>query len=231
LQYAIRLFQLPLGVFAVSISSAILPRLSAAADDTELADMVKKGIQMCAFWLLPATAGLYVLGKPIIQLLFEHGSFSHADTLRTWYALKYYLVGMIGYGLVYVLTRAFYSKGDTKTPVWIGALAVIINIILNYALIGPMREGGLALATSIAGLVNMALLGVVLQQRLKVSLVVNLGQMALASALMGALTYLFYRWLASFLGNELLLAGLPLLFGILAYLAFSKLGGFLLIRR
>lgn len=227
LQYAIRLFQLPLGVFAAAVSSAVLPRLSVAAaqaDAEELAQTLRRGITLCAFMSLPAMAGLWALGKPIIQLLFEHGNFQSQDTLRTLYALNFYVPGLIGYALALVLTRAFYALQDTKTPVVIGAATVGLNILLDYALVGPMREGGLALATSIAGLFNMLLLFVLLQRSLKRDLIspIALFKMMAASALMGLVTHGFYSWLAKGISNELILVGAPVLFGIALYWAIAK---------
>ena len=231
LQYAIRLFQLPLGVFAAAVSSAILPRLSLAAAQAnieELAQTLKRGIKLCAFMSLPAMAGLWALGEPIIELLFEHGNFQHQDTVKTLYALNYYVPGLIGYALALVLTRAFYALQDTKTPVVVGAATVVLNIILDYALVEHMREGGLALATSIAGLFNMLLLFVRLQRRLKRDLVspLELLKMVAASGLMGLATYGFYAWLASWLGGELIGVGVPVLFGLTLYFALARLGGF-----
>ncbi|MFQ6117948.1 MAG: murein biosynthesis integral membrane protein MurJ, partial [Candidatus Bipolaricaulia bacterium] len=234
LQYAIRLFQLPLGVFAISIAGALLPRLShhaAASDWHSLSEMVQRGIRLSAFILLPAMAGLWAIGKPTIELLFQHGRFLPEDTARTLYALNFYLIGMIGYGLVYLLTRAFYALRDTKTPVLIGTAAVAINVVLDYALVELMGVGGLALATSAAGLANMLLLIFSLERRLGQRLIVpltsELGKMALSAGAMGGLVFLFYRWLASSFGNQFLLVGLPALLGLIIYYLFSRLGGFL----
>ena len=234
LQYAIRLFQLPLGVFAVSIAAALLPRLShraAAADWDGLSQTLQQGIRLAVFILLPAMAGLWAIGRPTIELLFQHGRFLPQDTARTLYALNFYLIGMIGYGLVYLLTRAFYALRDTKTPVLIGTAAVAVNVVLDYTLVGPMGVGGLALATSVAGLTNMVLLILFLERQLGRRLVRplagELGKMALGAGVMGALVFFFYRWLASPFDNRFLLVGLPALLGILLYYLFSKLGGLL----
>jgi len=233
LQYAIRLFQLPLGVFAISIANAILPRLAqqAASKDKEaLIHTLQRGVKLCAFIILPAMAGLYVLGKPIIQLLFEHGSFQYQDTLRTLHALHYLLPGMIGYAISYALTKAFYALQDSRTPVGVAAATVTINIIFDYLLVGPMGVGGLALATSIAGLSSMSLLFFLLQRKLNAKLIspiiAELFKMLLSASLMGILTYLFYLWLASLLTSEFLLVGFPILFGLLFYLVLTKFLGF-----
>lgn len=232
LQYAIRLFQLPLGVFAISIANALLPRLShrATLQDAEgLTETLQRGILLGAFILLPATAGLYAIGRPTIQLLFEHGRFLPQDTARTLAALNFYLIGLTAYGLVYLLTRAFYALRDTKTPVITGLVGVALNVTLDYSLYRSLGVSGLALATSIAGLVNMGLLAWALERRLGRRLLAplagELGRMALGAGLMGALVFLFYHELALFLESRLLLVALPTLLGLLTYYLLSRLGG------
>lgn len=238
LQYAIRLFQLPLGVFAVAVATAILPRLSEEAAVVErgnIAPILKSGIKLCIFIILPSVAGLYALGKPIIELIYEHGNFLHHHTIKTVYVLNNYLIGMIGYGLVYILTRAFYALKDTKIPVLIGVATVGVNVTLDFMLIGPMREGGLALATSIAGLFNMALLFFFFYKKLPLSRKMvtifpqtqDLIKMLLGASFTGFLTYGFYQFLSSLMKNELLLVGIPVLFGLVTYLGISKVGGLL----
>lgn len=238
LQYGIRLFQLPLGVFAVAVATAILPRLSEQAASVEGGDIVptlRSGIKLCIFIILPSVAGLYALGKPIIELIFEHGNFLHRDTIKTVYVLNNYLIGMIGYGLVYILTRAFYALKDTKMPVIAGIGAVVVNVTLDFLLIGPMKEGGLALATSIAGLFNMILLFILLAWKLRLTHRAGeifpptnqIAKMLIGAILTGFLTYLFYRIINILTQSEILLVAIPVLFGLLIYITISKIGGFL----
>jgi len=161
LQYATRLYQLPLGLFAIAISTAILPRLSekwATGNRSDYAKMLNRGIKISLLIVVPATLGLFVLGKPIIKLLFEHRNFLPSDTLRTTHVLHLYLVGLIGYSFVTLFSRAFYSMKDTITPVIVSSIAVGVNVGLDLLLIGPMKVGGLALATGVSGLVNGLLL-------------------------------------------------------------------------
>lgn len=161
LQYATRLYQLPLGLFAIAISTAILPRLSekwATGEKSDYAKMLNRGIKISLLIVVPATLGLFILGKPIIKLLFEHRNFLPSDTVRTTHVLHLYLVGLVGYSFVTLFSRAFYSMKDTITPVIISSIAVGVNIALDLLLIGPMEVGGLALATGVSGLVNGVLL-------------------------------------------------------------------------
>ncbi len=233
LQYATRLFQLPLGVFAVAIASAILPRLAeqmASKNSDALSLTLQRGIKLASFIVLPAMAGLFAVGESVIRLLFEHGEFTPEATRLTFYALACFLPGLIGYGLAQVITRAFYAMQDTKTPMIVGAFTVFVNVALNFALIGSMGVGGLALATSIAGLVNMMLLFIILERRLQLTLFGplfgDLSKMVMSASLMGVLTYGVHLWLRSHLSSEILLVGVPVTFGILAYLALAKLLGF-----
>jgi len=168
LQYAMRLFQLPLGVFAVSIATALLPRLSEwhARDDHErFSKGLGEGIASTGLVLLPAMAGLLILGSDVIRLLFQHGTFGPADAARTAGALFAYSVGLLPYGLIFVLTRASHAVGRTALPVIASAVAVAVNIGLDLALVDPLAETGLALATAIAGLVNAVVLATLLRRR------------------------------------------------------------------
>lgn len=237
LQYAIRLFQLPLGLFVVSVGSVLLPKLAAhaAARDTEsFAQTLRESAKFSLFILLPATVGLFALAHPIIQLLFEHGNFTAEDTRLTVYALINYLPGLIGYALAYLLTRAFYALQDTRTPLIIGAVTVALNVILDYTLVGPMGVGGLALATSLAGIANALLLLFVLQRRLSQNLGVLLGadrdttKMLSAALAMGITTYFFAAWVSPL--GEFLTVGLSVAFGASFYMGLAWLGSFLAVR-
>ncbi len=224
LQYAVRLFQLPLGLFAVALATVLLPRLSAHAAQNQrgaFRDALGRALGLALFILLPATAGLIALGGPIIALLFEHGRFTPDDTARTLAALRFLALGIVGYGLAHPLTRAFYALQDTRTPVWIGAVAVGLNIALDYALVGPLGVGGLALATAAAGLVQMGLLAVALQRRLRAPLLSPLVPIALKLALsagaMGLLVWGVDAQLARLGLGEALRVGLGLTVGALSY--------------
>ena len=166
LQYAMRLFQLPLGVFAVSIATALLPRFSEAesrGDTTRFRQYLMDGTLSGMLVILPAMTGLLLIGPDVIRLLFQHGSFDVSDTLRTARALSFYLIGLLPYALVYIYSRALYAQGRTLRPVIASCAAVAINVTFDLLLIGPMKEAGLALATALAGTVNAATLMIFLR--------------------------------------------------------------------
>jgi putative peptidoglycan lipid II flippase len=235
LQYASRLFQLPLGVFAISIATAILPQLSRHAAQGQTAafsETVRAGLRASALVLFPAIAGLYALGIPIIRLLFEHGHFQSSDTLRTGLALQFFLVGLMGYGVSYVINRAFYALQETRTPILVSMAVMVVNVALDYLLIGPLGLRGLALATSTAGLAGMTLLFTMLSRRLQTALITrelgyDLLKMALISAIMGLLTHLFYSLTTLWLSLEVLRVGLAVIVGLSCYGGLAWLTGLL----
>jgi len=233
LHYAIRLFQLPLGLFGVAFATALLPRLSRFGDEDvgSFVTTLTHGLRMAALVILPAGAGLIALGEPIISLLFERGQFTAADTARTYYALGFLAIGLVGYGVGFTLTRAFYALKDTRTPVLISAIAVGINIALDFALVGPMGIGGLALATSIAGISQMLILAYVLQNRLQTELIAKVapafGAALLFSAIMGSAVWFSDLALGSvgFAVYARVAAGVVL--GAAIYIALLNLAGLL----
>lgn len=196
LYYGNRLVQLPLGIFAVALSVAILPTLSGQAARGNIAELVKTigfGIRFILFITLPATVALIILRFPIINTLWERGEFQREATEGTAIALLYYAVGLCAFAGVKVITPAYYSLQDTRTPVKIGAFTMVLNIILNLLLMGPLAHGGLALATSIAALCNAYLLIHFLRKRLGLmggrKLFVSTLKMIFCSALMGLLLH------------------------------------------
>ena len=191
LQYATRLFQLPLGVFAVSVASALLPRIAAAASrrqQQELASHVRHGLLATTFVLLPAAVGLALVSREVIATLFEHGRFAASDTLRTATVLMAYTLGIVPYGLTYVLARAFYGVGRVGYPLVALSLAVATNIGCDLLFVGTMREAGLALATSLAGIVNAAVLAYGLRRSLRFASedALQWGKIALGAGLLAA---------------------------------------------
>jgi putative peptidoglycan lipid II flippase len=154
--------QLPLGVFAVALGTAILPALSrqAAEGNTEgLRETYGFGLRVTWFILVPATVLLIVLARPILTLLFARGAFGRLSSLEmTTAALVFFSLGLCAYGSVKSLVALYYAHQDTRYPVRCAAAAMIVNIVLNLLLMQPLRLGGLALATALASFLNVALL-------------------------------------------------------------------------
>jgi len=169
LYYADRLVQFPLGVFAIALATAVLPSLSrqAAAGDTEgLRESFSYALRLVFFITIPAMTGLIILREPIVRLLFERGAFDPATTQRTAQAILYYALGLWAFSGARIVIATFYSLQDTKTPVKIAVVSLLVNIALSVVLMGPMLHSGLALATSLASGVNLILLTWALRKRL-----------------------------------------------------------------
>ncbi|PIP36412.1 MAG: murein biosynthesis integral membrane protein MurJ [Desulfobacterales bacterium CG07_land_8_20_14_0_80_52_14] len=236
LYYADRLVQFPLGIFATATATALLPSLSRLAASGDL-DSVRKtfsdALRLVVFISLPAMTGLIVLREPLIALLFERGAFSPESTRLTAVALLYYSIGLWAFSAVRVVVSTFYAFQDTKTPVWTAAVSVVSNIGFGIVLMGRMGHGGLALAASLASMVNLGLLLWMLKVRM-----ISIGAKKILPSLLrsaaGSLAMGAGLWLIAFKGIPERFwhdSGLPLslaaclLLGIGFYGAFSLMTG------
>ncbi|HEY4715528.1 MAG TPA: murein biosynthesis integral membrane protein MurJ [bacterium] len=200
LWYANRFFELPLGVFAVSIATVSLPRLSLLASEgrmDEWKNTINYALGFTFFITFPAMVGLIILGEPIIRVLFEVGQFTRSDTRNTAIALFYYTLGLWSVGGSRVFVQAFYSIKDTMTPVKVAFIAFVVNIIASIVLMKSMEHAGLALATTIASIVNFLPLVILLRikaGRLGFSLLFNsLVKILIASGVMGIFLWYAYN--------------------------------------
>ncbi len=204
LYYAGRVNELALGVFAISISTAILPTLSRQAAGglhDEMRETLLFGLRMTAFITLPAAAGLMALRTETIALLFQRGAFDAEAVRSTSEALLYYAVGLFSFGGVRVLAPAFYARKDTRTPVVIAAVTLAAHVTMCTLLWRTMGLGGIALADSLAATINMTLLLVVFRARFGLGLLrpflIPTALFAFASAVMGLLSRPVLGWLGS----------------------------------
>jgi len=169
LYFADRLVQFPLGIFAIAASTAILPTLSrqaAARDFDELKNTFAHALRLVFFISIPAMVGLIVLREPIVALLFQRGEFDAAATQLTIQAVLYYSLGLWAFSAVRVVAATFFALQDARTPVRIAIISIIANIFLGVILMKPLAHGGLALATSLASMLNLVLLMHALRARL-----------------------------------------------------------------
>ena len=161
LENATRLYLLPVGVFGVSISTVIFPVLSKAVAKNDLKtaeENIVKGLNILLFLIIPSIAVLTFYSADVIRLTLSYGKFGEDAVKVTSEALLYYSLGLYFYTAIYLMTRAFYSVKNSSYPVRFSIVSIIINIVLNFALIKPMAYRGLALSTSIASGVNFILL-------------------------------------------------------------------------
>lgn len=179
LNVAQRLYQLPLGVFGISLATAIFPVMSANAAQNDLhalKKIISRGIKGAVFVAIPAAAGLILVARPLVSALFEHGKFSGGDTKPTTWILWFYALGLCGFFAQQILTRAFYSVQDSKTPMRSALIAVFVNLVGNLTLIWFLSTAGLALSTAICSYLQVVILVFVLRRRFGGSLLGSLGQ-------------------------------------------------------
>ena len=202
LGYAFRVMYLPIGLFGVSIAAASLPTVSRHAAHEDLKGMretISRALRLMLMLNVPATIGLIALGHPIVQLIFERGSFSSIDTVSTTAALLFYAPGLVGYSAVRIAVPAFYALGNSLLPAYISMATVALNIALNLILVNLIGYQGLALGTSVAAIANALVLLIVLNRRLgglNIKQIITTGvKIALASLAMGMAATLTHSWL------------------------------------
>ena len=167
LYYSDRLTELPLGVFAIATATVILPTLSALnsrAEPEEFSQTLAWAMRNVLLIAVPATVALWLLAEPILATLFQYGAFTDRDVEMAAASLRAYTVGLGGFMLIKVLAPGYYARQDMKTPVKIGIIAMVSNMVLNVLFVFPlmwyfeMGHVGLALATSVSAWINAGLL-------------------------------------------------------------------------
>ena len=208
LYYAERLSELPLGVFGIAIATVILPGLSrehATESAAGYRHTLDWAISMICMIGLPAGAALLLLAEPILATLFQYGALTPRDVFMASLSLSGLAFGLPAFMLIKVLATAFYSRQDTRTPVKIGIIAMVANMVLNLLFVLPLHflwqvgHMGLALATALAAYVNAGLLMRGLTGRgiyaLDAPLRADLRRILLATLAMGALLVACMPWL------------------------------------
>ncbi|MDY7218222.1 murein biosynthesis integral membrane protein MurJ [Denitrificimonas sp. JX-1] len=161
LYYADRLSELPLGAFGIAIGTVILPALSrhhATEKPEDFSNTIDWALRMVLLVGVPAALALAVLAEPLIATLFFYGAMTAADVSQAAAALQAYALGVLTFMLIKVLAPGFFARQDLKTPVRIAIICMVINMLLNLILIWPLQHVGLALATSLASMLNAGLL-------------------------------------------------------------------------
>ncbi len=168
LYYADRLNQLPLGLIGIGIGTAILPSLSrriGGGEPAAAAHTQNRAIELALLLALPAAVALTVSAVPLVRGVFEHGAFTAADTIGAAGALAAFSIGVPAYVLIKVLTPGFYARQDTRTPVRIAIVAMLVNLIGNLVTVQRFGVVGIAGSTALSAWVNAALLYAVLHRR------------------------------------------------------------------
>jgi putative peptidoglycan lipid II flippase len=214
---------------AVAISLAVLPslsQLSAIADWSGYRRTLAMGLRMVVVLIFPATVGLFIMAKPIIALIFEHGAFTAYDTAWTTLALRCYLLGLVFAAVDWPLNYAFYARQDTLTPASVGVLSVLVYLLVALPLMRLLGMIGLVLADSAKHTTHALTMLVLLHRRVGSLRGHGVGnttfKASLAAAVMGALTYWTMTWLQGAVGvnrlwGELVVVGGAGLTGLIVY--------------
>ena len=179
IEYSYNLYLIIVGVFSYTLSNIIFPELSKlTADDNkeQIKNILNNSIKVSLLFIIPMAVGIGMLSNDIIKIIYERGEFTAESTLLTSRALLYYSIGMIGYGLMEVLNKAFYAMQDSKTPMKTSIVAIILNVGLSIIFVKAMGYTGLPLAASITSvivgilmliLVNGRINGIVTKETIK----------------------------------------------------------------
>ncbi len=155
-----RMYQFPLGVFGVALGTVMFPLLSRHAQRGDFPALRRDfllGLQLVIAIGLPASVGLVMLADPLTDLLFRHGAFDESDALQTARMIRAYGIGVWAYSALLIVHRGFYAMGNRSTPLKVGVLAMVCNLILSFAFIWPMGGQGLALATAVSAMLQTLL--------------------------------------------------------------------------
>lgn len=236
LYYSDRLVELPLGVFGVAIATIILPALSKrhAEQSTEhFSAMLDWAIRVVLLLGVPAALALAILAEPLLITLFHYGAMTDHDIHMSAMSLRAYAFGLVAFMLIKVLAPGFFARQDTKTPVKVGIVAMVANMVFNVILVWPLAHAGLALATALSAFLNAGLLGYLLYRQRVLVFQAGWGRYAVqlvgGSVLMSALLYAVAPEWQAWLGFELWqrirwVAGLVLLGGGIYFVWLAALG-------
>lgn len=166
--YADRLNQLPLGVIGIAISTALLPELSRQVGlkaYEKVHRLQNQSLELALILTVPAALGLILLAYPLVHVIFQRGAFDLEATHETSRVLMAFAIGLPAYVMIKIFSTSFFARQDTKTPIWVGCLAVGLNLVLNIILHKPLAHVGIALSTALAAWVNAFFLGGILWYR------------------------------------------------------------------
>jgi putative peptidoglycan lipid II flippase len=207
--YAVRLMELPQGMFGISLATYLLPTLASLAvekNHTEFRATLRHGIGTVTFLNLIAAILLVTLAEPIVRLLFERGAFTAASTDRATFALICLAPGLVAFSTVNILARAFYAVGDTQTPMKVSIACLFLNLILAVVLVVPLQQGGLGIANTVTSFCNASLLIYMLRKKLgkleMEPLRATFLPLAIAGVLAGLLAWFGWRFWEDSLGHK-----------------------------
>ena len=234
MEYSTNLYLVIAGVFVLSITNVIFPKLSrltAQHQETAFQDTLRQTVHGCLFFVLPMAAGLMLLARPLVSFLYGGGEFDEFSVSITSQALVWVSLGMVGYALQNILSRSYFAKKNGRTPLVAGGLSILANIGLCMVLTEPLGVAGLAISSTVSSTLYAILLLVPLERRgegvLSKAFVADFGKMLLSAAVMSGAVWLLRGALEGALPGgkmgELLLLGICAAAGAVIYFLLSAL--------
>ena len=233
IEYSTNLYLMIIGVFILSVTNVIFPKLSrleVADKKEEFTETIRSTMRVSLFFVIPLMAGVMALSYEIIDLIYGGGEFDAEDTAITSRALMFTSLGMIGYAVQNIISRAYFAKQDGKTPLAAGAVAIAADLLLCFLLVDRFSVSGLAVASAAAGTINALVLMIPLEKKgegfLSGKFVFDMIKVTLASVLMGAavrFTASSLKGLLDGIAGELLVLLVPTLFGVLLFFIITYL--------
>lgn len=228
LWYSDRVMEFPLGVFGIALATVILPSLSklyAREDHRAFSELIDWALRWVFTIAMPAAVGLIVLAVPMVTTLFQYGVTTPDDARMMANSLIGFSLGLVGLVLVKVLAPGFFARKNTRTPVRVGVIAMVVNIVVAVILVGPLKHVGLATATSVAAWVNAGLLFKLLREESvyqpNPGWGLFLAKIALAGMSMAAVVYWYAGdadlWFFSSVWERVFRLGLCVTIGTLVY--------------
>lgn len=231
--YADRVMELVLGGYAVAVSTVILPLLSRQAalrQIKELKTTLNFATRLILFITFPATVGLILLRREIIEVLFQHGDFDAASTALTAWALPFFALGLSAFSMVKIIVPAFYALEDTRTPVKMAFIGMFLNVALNLLFIRPLRNGGPALATSLSAFFNSISLLVIFYRRHGSfgirSIMQSIAKFVASSIALGVVVWSLIHWPGFYAGHivqKVVALGITIAAATVTYFATARL--------
>jgi putative peptidoglycan lipid II flippase len=232
-----RLIYLPIGIFGVAISTATLPvtaRAAAMENLSEFRRTLASSIRLTLLLTIPSAAGLIILSRPIIALIYQYGRFTPDDTKQTAAALAYYAIGLAAFSIVRVLAPSFYALRDTRIPMMASLISIVINYAVSKFTVDYLKIGhiGLALSISAVSIVNFAILFIFMRRKLDGiegrSLLSAFTKVTLASTAMGAVCWFVSGQIENFLRLDSLFArlinvGASIMVGVVVFYLSARL--------
>jgi len=227
LNYANSVYSIIIGVFVLSIANVIFPKLSRMSvenDSNSFGKTISDTLEVMAFFIIPMAIGLMVLSREIISLVFERGNFDYFAVDITSKALFYFSVGMPGFGIQNILSRAFYAKQKGRMPLISGIISILINVIICTLLIDKMDVGGLALASALSQTVAAIILLVPMNREYGIisnNLVKEIIKIIISAMVMMVSTVTAKQILNSVLSSNLMVIALVISVGVIVYVIMS----------